>query len=73
MAENNAVQTMEILREVRKISNLKDDAETKFEKIMGLIAAKMDMSVAAAYVVLDDTYLELIALKNSDFPENHYF
>ena len=69
MAENSAVQTMEILREVRKISNLKEDAETKFSKIMSLIASKMGIDIAASYVVLDDTYLELIAAEAYNFSE----
>ena len=61
MPENKAVQTMDILRKIRKISNSREDATLKFGKIMETIAQSLQISVAACYVVLDDTYLEKIA------------
>ena len=69
MPQNTAGRTMDILRKVRNISNLHEDAQLKFAKIMQVVAKQMELAAAACYVVLDDTYLERIACEASNFPQ----
>jgi len=69
MPQKTVVRTMDILRKIRNISNLHEDAKLKFEHIMQIVAKQVGLDAAACYVVLDDTYLELIACERADFSQ----
>ena len=54
-------QAMNILRELRAISEASHDIPEKMEKIVAMIAQQMGADASACYVVVDDNYLELFA------------
>ncbi len=52
---------MDILRQLRGITEGQDNLPVKLDKIMALIASSMNADAAACYIAVDDTYLELFA------------
>lgn len=52
---------MDILRQLRGITEGQDNLLVKLDKIMALIASSMNADAAACYIAVDDTYLELFA------------
>lgn len=54
-------KAMDILRQLRGITEGQDNLPVKLDKIMALIASSMNADAAACYIAVDDTYLELFA------------
>ncbi len=54
-------QAMDILRELREISEASRDIPEKLNKIIAMLARQMGADAAACYLVVDDNYLELFA------------
>lgn len=54
-------QAMDILRELRAISEVSRDIPEKMEKIVAMLVRQMEAEAGACYVVVDDNYLELFA------------
>lgn len=54
-------QAMNILRELRTISEATQTIPDKMHKIVAMIAQQMEADAASCYVVVDDNYLELFA------------
>ena len=54
-------QAMNILRELRSISEASNDIPEKMEKIVAMIVQQMEADAGTCYVVVDDNYLELFA------------
>ena len=52
-------KAMDILRQLRGITEGQDNLPVKLDKIMALIASSMNADAAACYIAVDDTYLEL--------------
>lgn len=54
-------QAMEILRQLRAISEASHDIPEKMEKIVAMLVQQMEAEAGTCYVVVDDNYLELFA------------
>lgn len=54
-------QAMDILRELRRISESSEDIPVKLEKTVNMIVRHMEADAGACYLLVDDNYLELFA------------
>ena len=54
-------QAMDILRQLRHISEGPDTLPVKLDKIITMIVEQMQADAGACYLVVDDNYLELFA------------
>ena len=54
-------QAMDILRQLRHISEGPDTLPVKLDKIVTMIVGQMQADAGACYLVVDDNYLELFA------------
>lgn len=64
-------QAMDILRELRQITEGQDNISVKFDKIIAMIVRQMHGEAGACYLLVDDNYLELFASYGFNQNINH--